>query len=615
MVVTGRGPTRSYGNLGEFIAALEAEGELVRVRTPVSAHLEITEFTDRMCKSPGGGKALLFENVEGSEFPVLTNAFGSAKRIALALGEEPDALAGRMKAILEQAPPRSFRDKLRFIPKAVSYARFLPRTRRRGTPPCQEVVLTGDAVDLNALPILHCWPEDGGRFVTLPVVFTRGLEGGRRNAGMYRMQVYDRNTTGMHWHIHKDGSHHFQEYRKAGRRMEVAVAVGTDPAVTYAASAPMPRGIDEMMLAGFIRQKPVAMQKGVTVDIEVPCEAEFVLEGYVDPEESRIEGPFGDHTGYYSLQDAYPVFHVTAITHRRNPVYSATVVGRPPMEDCYLALATERLFLPMLQTTVPEILDYWMPWEGVFHNVVAVAIDKQYPGHAAKIMSGLWGMGQMSFSKAIVIVDRAELLGPGGGLLGHILDTVDLPADLTITQGVLDVLDHAAPKPLFGAKVGLDATERLASEGPRKAPSPRRGLSETDLLGRLRSIDPGFSRVGCAFTDRANPLLLITIEKQGTKNSQHYVEALRQAPEVISAGTCLLYDDGVDLGDGSLLAWKAFNNIDPERDLTVTPEGLILDGTRKGPEDGHDRPWPEDIVMTEEIKKRVDKKWTELGLP
>ncbi len=613
--MTSRDRPMNYRNLGEFISTLEAQNELIRVKTRVSSCLEITEITDRMCKSPGGGKALLFENVEGSEFPVLTNAFGSAKRIALALGEAPDALAGRMKAILEQAPPRSFRDKLRFIPKAISYSRYLPRTRRRGTPPCQEVVLTGDAVDLNALPILHCWPDDGGRFVTLPVVFTKGLEDGKRNAGMYRMQVYDRNTTGMHWHIHKDGSHHFQEYRKAGKRMEVAVAVGTEPAVTYAASAPMPRGIDEMMLAGFIRQKPVAMHKGVTVDIEVPAEAEFVLEGYVDPEESRIEGPFGDHTGYYSLKDAYPVFHVTAITHRRNPVYSATVVGRPPMEDCYLALATERLFLPMLQTTVPEIKDYWMPWEGVFHNVVVVAIDKQYPGHAAKIMSGLWGMGQMSFSKAIVIVDRTDLLGPGTGLLGHILDTIDLPADLTVTQGVLDVLDHSAPKPLFGAKVGLDATDRLESEGPRRGRGPAGKLSEAELLDRLRGLDPGFIQVRRAFADRANPLVLIRIRKKGAKNSSYFVETMRKVPEVISSGICVLYDDGVDLKDDSLLAWKAFNNIDPSRDLTITPEGLILDATRKGPEDGHDRPWPEDIAMTEEIKTLVDTKSAEIGLP
>jgi 4-hydroxy-3-polyprenylbenzoate decarboxylase len=607
--------TINYRNLGEFIAALETRGELVRVRTPVSSYLEITEITDRMCKSPGGGKALLFEDVEGSAFPVLTNAFGSANRIALALGDAPDSLADRMKGIIQQSPPRSLRDKLKFIPKALAYSRYLPRTRRFGTPPCQEVVLTGEEVDLNALPILHCWPDDGGRFVTLPVVFTKGLHDGKRNAGMYRMQVYDRNTTGMHWHIHKDGSHHFHEYRKAGKRMEVAVAVGTDPAVTYAASAPMPRGLDEMMLAGFIRQKPVAMQKGVTVDIEVPCEAEFVIEGYVDPEETRIEGPFGDHTGYYSLEDAYPVFHVTAITHRRNPVYSATVVGRPPMEDCYLALATERLFLPMLQTTVPEIRDYWMPWEGVFHNIVVVAIDKLYPGQASKIMSGLWGMGQMSFSKALVIVDRADLLTDGAALLGHILDTMDPATDLTVTQGVLDVLDHSAPRPLFGAKIGLDATDRIGSEGPRNARKSTRHLSEEELIDRLRDRDPGFTNLRMAFAERANPLVLINIRKDDQKNSEHYVEALARDQEVVSAGICVLYDDGVDLDDDSLLSWKAFNNIDPARDLVTTPKGLILDATRKGPEDGHDRPWPEDIFMTEEIRKRVDAKAAEIGLP
>ena len=367
--------SRGYRNLGEFIARLEDEGELIRIKERVSPVLEITEFADRFSKSPNGGKALLFEDVEGSAFPVLINAFGSMKRISLALGSDPDSLASRLEDILEQGPPGTIMEKLRLIPKAYSWSRFFPGTSRMKSPPCQEVVLTGSDVDLFSLPILKCWPKDGGRFVTLPVVISKGLSDSKRNVGMYRMQIYDRNTTGMHWHIHKDGSHHFHEYKKADRRMQLAVAIGTDPAVTYAATAPMPRGIDEMILAGFIRQESVPMVKGITVDIEVPAEAEFILEGYVDPEETRIEGPFGDHTGYYSLEDEYPVFHVTAITHRKNPVYSATVVGRPPMEDCYLALATERLFLPLIKKVMPEIKDYHLPLEGVFHNIVFVAID------------------------------------------------------------------------------------------------------------------------------------------------------------------------------------------------------------------------------------------------
>lgn len=593
----------SYKNLREFAARLEAEGELLRIGAKVSPILEITEITDRMSKSPGGGKALLFENVEGSEFPVLTNAFGSMRRITLALGATPDVLAGRLKEILEQPPPGSLREKLSLIPRALAWAKFLPRVKRMKTPPCQEIILRGDSVDLSKIPILHCWPKDGGRFITLPLVFTRGLTDRKRNAGMYRMQVYDSKTTGMHWHIHKDGAHHYHEYKKAGKRMEVAVAIGTDPATTYAATAPMPRGVDEMILAGFIREKPVEMVKGVTVDIEVPAEAEFVLEGYVDPDETRIEGPFGDHTGYYSLEDAYPVFHITAITHRKNPIYSATVVGRPPMEDCYLALVTERLFLPLIRTIMPEIQDYWLPWEGVFHNIVVVAIEKEFPGHASRVISGLWGMGQMSFAKAIVIIDDRGLLANGETLLKHILDTVDFRTDVIITEGILDVLDHSAPQPFYGSKIGIDATARMAGERPRNPRKPLRILGDGELLNLLRKIDPGFVALKTVLPESANPVVLLAITKENGKNSHYYSDRLPK--EALAQSICVLYDAHIDLTDDSLVLWKAFNNIDPARDIRITDAGVIIDATRKGPADGHIRPWPDEIEMTAEIKERV----------
>lgn len=596
----------NYRNLGAFIARLEAEGELVRIASPVSPVLEIAEITDRMSKAPGGGKALFFTQVEGSLFPVVTNAFGSHRRIALALGSDPDTLAKRLAGILTQAPPRSLSEKLGMIPKALAWANFLPKTRQLKTPPCQEVILRGEEIDLTKIPVLQCWPMDGGRFITLPVVITKGLHDGRRNVGMYRMQVYDGKTTGMHWHIHKDGRHHYHEYQKAGRRMEVAVAVGTDPAVTYAATAPMPRGVDEMLLAGFIRQKSVVMVKGVTVDIEVPAEAEFILEGYVDPGETRLEGPFGDHTGYYSLEDHYPVFHLTAITHRRNPIYSATLVGRPPMEDCYLALATERLFLPMIKTLMPEIRDYWLPWEGVFHNIVVVAIEKEYPQHAAKIISGLWGAGQMSFAKAIVIVDDPALLTHGKGLLKHLLDTVDLDADLIFAEGILDVLDHSAPQALYGAKVAVDATGRIAGEGPRgKAKGSGSYPDEGELLQHLRGIDRGFIALRRIFPECAKPLTLITIDKESGRGSSFYLE--RIDGKMLSQGIWVLYDRDIDLADDSLVLWKAFNNIDPSRDIRIIEGGAILDATKKGPADGHMRPWPEEIEMTVRIKERVDR--------
>jgi 4-hydroxy-3-polyprenylbenzoate decarboxylase len=365
-----------YNNLREFIDFLESKGELKRIRTEVSPYLEISKFTDQESKSPNGGKALLFEKVKGSSFPVVTNAFGSTHRICRALGvERLDQLGERVQEILDLTPPRNIRQFIDILYSAFNMTRFIPRKYNKPTPPCQEVVYTENDVDLSMLPVLHCWPKDGGPFLTLPLVFTRSLSTGKRNVGMYRMQIFDRNTTGMHWHIHKDGSHYYNEYCKAGKRMPVAVAIGADPATTYAATAPLPRGVDEMILAGFIRQRPVNLAKCLTVDLQVPAEAEFVLEGYVDPGETRLEGPFGDHTGYYSLVDQYPVFHVTALTHRKKAIYSATLVGRPPMEDCYLAKATERLFLPLLKSVFPEIKDYWFPWEGVFHNIVIVSIE------------------------------------------------------------------------------------------------------------------------------------------------------------------------------------------------------------------------------------------------
>jgi 4-hydroxy-3-polyprenylbenzoate decarboxylase len=387
---------------------------------------------------------------------------------------------------------------------------FFPRRHRKPHPPCQEVVHTGKEVDLSTIPVLHCWPLDGGPFVTLPLVFTRSLVTGKQNAGMYRMQIYDRNTTGMHWHIHKDGSHYYNEYCRAKKRMPVAVAVGTDPATTYAATAPLPRGVDEMILAGFIRQKPVYRTRCLTVDLEVPAEAEFVIEGYVDPGETRAEGPFGDHTGYYSPVDLYPVFHVTAITHRRDAIYSATLVGRPPMEDCYLAKATERLFLPLLKSMFPEIRDYWFPWEGVFHNIVIVSAEKEYPGQAQKLMSGLWGQGQMSFCKAIVVVDETVDPKDPRAVLRKLIRRTDIDSDIWIIRGVLDVLDHSAANPLFGAKIGIDLTNRVPGEPDRKkhtdvqipsvSLSPMQGI---ELAGRsLKGIvscypldEPGKNRI------------------------------------------------------------------------------------------------------------------------
>ena len=604
----------AYRNLQDFIAALEAAGELQRVKAPVSRELEITQITDLASKSPGGGKALLFEQVMGSPFPVLTNAFGSERRIGMALGvPHLDMLAARLRRFLETGPPKSLAEGLRLLPLGLDLLRFLPRTVKRA--PCQEVVLVGERVDLSQLPVLKCWPQDGGPFVTLPVVITRSLETRRRNAGMYRLQVFDRCTTGMHWHIHKDGSHYFQEYRKRGKRMPVAVAIGTDPATTYAATAPLPRGLDEMLLAGFIRQSPVPMVRCLTVDLEVPAEAEFVLEGYVDPDELHLEGPFGDHTGYYSLTGDYPVFHVTALTRRQHPVYAATIVGRPPMEDCYLARATERIFLPLLNAVLPEIHDYWLPWEGVFHNITVIAMNKEYPGHARRVMSALWGQGQMSFCKALVMVDAEVDLSSPGRVLEGLLNNLDLESDLYLAEGVLDVLDHSAPDPLFGAKLGIDATRRLPGEKERATagtlgPVPSGALIE-QALRDLSSTLTGFHVPPLEVRNR---LLLLSFHKDGVVNGPLIAGALLQHPALKAFSIVILYDASLKLTDASLMLWKVCNNVDPKRDLIRHGGRVVIDATRKGAEDGHLRPWPDDIAMDPDVVERVARRAGELGI-
>lgn len=600
-------PTPSYRNLGEFITALERAGEIKRITRTVSRHLEISRLTDAESKSPNGGKALFFESVTGSPFPAATNLFGSPRRIGMALGvDNLDQLGDRVREIIATSPPQGLRDMLGLLPTALSVTRFFPRRFKGSQAPCQEVVHTGDAVNLDLLPVLHCWPGDAGPFVTLPLVFTRSLKTGRRNAGMYRLQVFDRRTTGMHWHIHKDGSNYFSEYRRAGRRMPVAVAIGADPATIYAATAPMPRNVDEMILAGFIRNRPVTMTRCKTVDMEVPAEAEFVLEGYVDPDELRREGPFGDHTGYYSLADDYPVFHVTAITHRKRPVYCATLVGRPPMEDCYLAKATERLFLPLLQTAFPEILDYWLPWEGVFHNIVVVAIDKEYPLHARKVMSGLWGQGQMSFCKAIVVVDRDVDPKDGGQVLAALLARLDAARDITITQGVLDVLDHSSPTPTYGHKIGLDLTAQwpgepdrcVATDVPAVLPDP------AGLLSNLRQQVPGVCGLrllsgGNATEGRssATSVLMLNVAKPGDRSGRDYARELLCLEGASVFAFILLYDEGIDLEDNSLILWKLFNNTDPGRDIHVQDRRCVVDACRKDASDGHLREWPDELTF------------------
>jgi len=458
----------AYKDLGEFISKLEKEGELVRIKTLVDPELEITEITDRVSKMHG--PALLFENVRGSSMPVLINAFGSEKRMAMSLGAENLDDIGKEISdwlALKDNLPSSMMEKLKMLPKLAELSSLMPRTVKKA--PCQEIVQMEPSLDI--LPVLKCWPGDAGRFITLPQVYTRDPVTGQRNAGMYRLQVFDQQTTGMHWHTHHDGAENYRKSQAAGQPIEVAVALGGDPAVTYSATAPLPPGIDELILAGFLRKKPVETVRCKTIDLEVPADAEIIIEGFVDPSERRIEGPFGDHTGYYSLADEYPVFHVKCITHRKNPIYPATIVGKPPQEDCYMALATERIFLPLLKFQLPEIVDMHLPMEGVFHNCVFVSIKKTFPGQAKKIMSSLWGTGQMMFAKFIIVVDEDVNVMDASEVMWRVFNNVDPKRDTMIVEGPLDVLDHSAPLALVGSKMGFDATRKLMAEGhPRQWP-------------------------------------------------------------------------------------------------------------------------------------------------
>jgi len=486
----------AYDDLRTFIRTLEQAGELKRIAVEVDPILEISEIADRVSKS--GGPALLFENVRGSRIPVLINAFGSPRRMELALEvNSVEEVAGRIRELVQMKPPEGFLDKLKMIPRLAEIGSFIPKQVKDG--PAREVVKQ-ENFSLFELPILQCWPQDGGRTITFPVVFSRNPETGKRNAGAYRMQVFDDRTTAMHWQIHKQGAEHFRravrsqnqsrdrkgagnqgvEYSTAlsgqrsgepaeqapgSGRMEVAVAIGTDPAVTFSSICPLPPDMDEMLFAGFLRSKPVEMMRCLTVDLEVPATAEIVLEGTVDLAERRIEGPFGDHTGFYSLPDEYPVFHVACMTHRRDPIYSTTLVGRPPMEDCHMGRAIERIFLPLMQLQLPEIVDIHMPFEGIFHNLMLVSIRKSYPGHARKVMNAVWSLGQAMFTKCVVVVDEDVNVQDPREVVWKALNHIDPERDIQFVLGPVDSLDHSSRLPNFGSKMGVDATRKWPSEG------------------------------------------------------------------------------------------------------------------------------------------------------
>jgi 4-hydroxy-3-polyprenylbenzoate decarboxylase len=464
----------AYSSMREFAETLEKSGELVRISEPVRTELEITALADREMKSPGGGKALLIEKPllpsgKVSTFPVLINAFGSEKRMAMALEvKHVDEVADQIAFLLKAKPPRSLGETWDLLRAGFDALHARPARVRSG--PCKDVIVRLDQgatdFDLASLPVLKSWPNDGGPFVTLPTVYTQDPDTGDRNIGMYRMQIFDGRTTGMHWQVHKVAARHGKRYVETGQRMPVAVCLGGDPVMPFCATAPMPDGLDEVLLAGFLRKKSVPLVKCETIDLEVPAHSDFVIEGYIDPTEPlRPEGPFGDHTGFYTPVDNYPAFHVTCITHRRDAIYPATIVGKPPMEDLYLGQASVRLFLPVFKMNFPEIVDMALPAEGVFHNLVFVSIRKQYPYQAYKIMHGLWGMGQMMFTKIVVVVDAHVNVHDTSDVLFHLCANIDPQRDSIFTKAPCDSLDHAPTLPNIGSHVGFDATRKLPGEG------------------------------------------------------------------------------------------------------------------------------------------------------
>ena len=468
-----------HSDLNDFLADLDARGVLARIAEPVNPHLEIAAVTDRACKSPGGGPALLFEQPTGFDMPVASNIFGSMERMCLALGVKTlDDLAAEIDELMTPQMPAGIMQALKMLPMVARLRDLMPKTVKEA--PCQEIVRHDGTLD--ELPILTCWPGDGGRYITLPLVFTKDPEHGIRNIGTYRMQVYDGRTTGMHWQRHKGGAQHYRVAERLGKRLEVAVALSPEPVLSYCATAPMPEGLDELLLGGFLARRRIEMVKCISVDLEVPASSHIVLEGYVDPGERRREGPFGDHTGLYSQPDDFPVFHVTCITRRKKPTYLTTIVGAPPMEDFYLGMASERIFLPMIQKTLPEIVDMHFPAPGIFHNLVIISIDKRYPGHARKIMSAVWGLGQLMFSKIVVIVDKDVDVHDLNQVAWVVGTHIDPQRDVQMTVGPVDDLDDAAALPAFGGKMGIDATRPWASEGYTRSWPAR--VETTEAAGR-----------------------------------------------------------------------------------------------------------------------------------
>ena len=584
-----------YKSLAEFVEKLEGAGELVRISTPVSSELEIAEITDRMVKTEGGGKALLFENTD-KEFPVLTNLYGSERRMAMALGVDNLAdISERLNNLISTvtSPKENLMDKLRLLPLLGEASKWFPR-KKKGRGACQQVVLEGEAANLSLLPILKCWPHDGGRFVTLPMVHTTDPVTGIRNVGMYRMQVFDDHTTGMHWHRHKTGARHYEGYKARGEKMPVSVAIGGDPVYAYSATAPVPDNIDEYLLAGLLRGKPVKLVKCITNDIYVPEDCDFVIEGYVDTAEEKVlEGDFGDHTGFYSLTDYYPKFHVTAITHRKGAIYPATIVGIPPQEDAYIAMATERIFLaPIRLVMQPEVEDMFMPSAGTQHNITIISMRQLYERQASKVALGLWGAGQMMFNKYLLLTPASTNIRSEKEM-AWLMRNCDLRKALIRSEGIYDVLDHATKTCGYGGKVALDLT--TVAEREEKMTFDNKALHEGIVADTTLLEEWG---VLLLFAD--NDLKI-------------------EASEVAKATNCnfvAIFDRRAEKMSANELLWLGAANTEPTRDITLHGSTLVIDARAKRPGANSENPsrWPNIVTADKATIELVNSRWAEYGI-
>ncbi|MBS1620691.1 MAG: menaquinone biosynthesis decarboxylase [Bacteroidetes bacterium] len=614
----------AFKNLQEFISALEKAGELHRISSYVNPKLEMAEITDRVSKQAGGGKALLFENT-GYEFPVLMNAYGSDKRMCMALGiQHLDDVAKEIEDLFKllSAPKEGLMDKLKLLPKLAQFSSWMPAVKN-GKGECQEIIMTEP--DITKLPVITCWPKDGGPFVTLPVIHTKDPNTGQRNVGMYRMQVFGPVLTGMHWHKHKVSARHFNEYKKLNRRMPVAVALGGDPVYAYSASAPLPENVDEYMLAGFLRKKRVELVKCISQpDVEVPADADFVIEGYVDPNDELIwEGPFGDHTGYYSLPDWYPRFHITAITHKKHAVYPATIVGIPPQEDTWLGKATERIFLaPIKMTLVPEIVDMDMPVEGVFHNLVIAKIKKDYAGQGQKVMNAMWGAGQMMFNKILVLTDQGDPIQDYAAVAKYVFQNLNPVTDIHFSQGPMDVLDHSCTKLGFGGKMCIDGTKKFEEEIEENYELKiiNNGFDDSILLNKFSEI----KRINSSLLKKEIPCLILSVQKNRKGHIKELHEKICSLPGLNGIKMILYVEHTVNPQDLPSALWRFCNNLDPKRDHMIYKAPVSekdftacigLDGTRKTKEyDDFTRDWPNIIVAETATIKTIDEKWSQLNI-